>query len=122
MTGSACDLDGIVGSLITTITRVFFVLGGSVDRSNGPIEFSFEDGSCLLLECGPDGEALRLSRRPWDDPFSDPLTPENAEFVQRSGKWTAFDVSGETPYASFVDARLARCDPVRNIEGLITGL
>src|SRR5436190_1195550 len=93
VTGLSVDLAGVVGQRITTIRRIFFVAGGVVERSNGPIEFSFEDGSCLLLESGPDGETLRLSRASWQDPFLAPLSPENADFVARSGKWTAFCVS-----------------------------
>jgi hypothetical protein len=58
----------------------------------GPIELGLSGGSFLLFECGGSGEDLSVSQTPWTDPFVEPLSPENAEFVIQSGKWEALDL------------------------------
>lgn len=80
-----------IGERVIGIRRVLFCHGATVSGDEGPIELSFSDGSVLLFECGGSGEDLSISRAPWLDPFEEPLSPENTEFVMQSGKWEAFD-------------------------------
>jgi hypothetical protein len=81
----------------------------------GPIEFGLGDGSFLLFECGGSGEDLSVSRAPWIDPFVEPLSPENAEFVIRSGKWEALDLGSSVwSYRRLIGRTL---DSMREIGG-----
>lgn len=89
---SSTPNDFPVGTHVTTLRRVLFCHGATVQGDEGPIELGFSDGLTLLFECGASGEDLTVSRGPWIDPFEEPLSPENTEFVMRSGKWEAFDL------------------------------
>lgn len=52
------------------------------------------------------GERLAVDEHAWVDPFESDLDEANREFVARSGKWTAFDVSDEAPYDAFIGVRV----------------
>ncbi|MEU7475729.1 hypothetical protein AB0A63_07075 [Lentzea sp. NPDC042327] len=100
-------LDELLGSVIAKVRRVNYVRpGGHREAEEGPIELTLENGAVLLFESGSDGESLRLSTGEWADPFAGPLSPENQDFVARSGKWTAFDVSSEGDYRELVGRRV----------------
>jgi hypothetical protein len=108
--------------VVVAIRRVFFELHGQLDWSRGPVEFTFDDGSVLLLESGADGESLRITDNEWTDAFAGVLSRENAGFVERSGKWTAVDVSGEAPTASLVGARIGSVAQILTTTGGVAGL
>jgi hypothetical protein len=95
-------LVNLVGRVVIAIRRIFYEVRGVVNRSNGPIEFAFRDGGYLVLDAGADGYTLAAFSERWHDPFSGSLSAENAAFVEKSGKWTAFDVSAEAPYAALI--------------------
>ncbi|WP_227998309.1 hypothetical protein [Nocardia australiensis] len=95
-------LTATVGLRIGAIRRMFYVCGEDVDRSEGPIELTFDDGSVLLLDAGSDGEELRVGSVAWHDPFAGVTEPEYIEYVAESGKYTAFDVGSEHPYSQLV--------------------
>ncbi|MFC4376462.1 hypothetical protein ACFO5K_20405 [Nocardia halotolerans] len=99
-------LNGAVDGAIVSVRRMFYVLGDEVDRSEGPIEFTFHNGSTLLLDSGVDGADLRIVARPWRDPFEPLVDPVNIEYVAASGKYTAFDVTGESPYNALAGRRV----------------
>ncbi|MET8651296.1 hypothetical protein [Nocardia aurea] len=40
------------------------------------------------------------------DPFEEHMTPENIEYVARSGKYAAFDVGSEFPYIDVLGATI----------------
>ena len=65
---------------------------------------------------------MRLGIGEWTDPFAEPLSPENRDFVARSGKWKAFDVSHESNFGRLIGQRLrdlsllTRCGKVIGVE------
>ncbi|MCA2210896.1 MULTISPECIES: hypothetical protein [Nocardia] len=99
-------LNGAVDGTIVAVRRMFYVLGDEVDRSEGPIEFTFHNGATLLLDSGVDGSELRIRSAPWRDPFEPLVDPVNIEYVAESGKYTAFDVTDEEPYSAFTGRRV----------------
>ncbi|MEV5838062.1 hypothetical protein [Nocardia sp. NPDC052112] len=86
---------------------MFYVHGSDVDRTEGPIELTFEDGSVLLLDAGTDGEELRIASTPWRDPFVGLTEPEYIDYVAELGKYTAFDVGSEPPYSDLIGCHIA---------------
>ncbi len=99
-------LSAVVDATIIAVRRMFYVLGDDIDTAEGPIEFTFHDGSTLLLDVGVDGAELRIGAAPWRDPFEPLVDPVNIEYVAASGKYTAFDVTDEHPYVLFTGRRV----------------
>jgi hypothetical protein len=96
-------VDELVGKTIRRVRRVHYVdPSGEPDIGSGFIELSSDDGFVALFDSGADGESIRGEAREWVDPFTEPLTDENREFVRRHGKWTVFDRSGAAGYAQVV--------------------
>lgn len=87
---------------LTRVQRMHFVFDEVVDRSEGELQFEFDDGSVLLCEGDADGETIRFGDTAWPDPFADPLSGRDAEFVRVHGKWGLFDVSEEDPWNRIV--------------------
>jgi hypothetical protein len=113
-------LDSIVGARVERIRRVLCVNpDGTIEGGEGDLELTFADGNVRWFRVGGDGETLNVRDEPWTDPFAAPLSPENAEFVRRSGKWTAFDLTEVPPWSALVGPILA-VDPV-NRAGKMTG-
>jgi hypothetical protein len=79
-----------------------YVLEGFVTDDDGPLQVHFDSGALLRFDAGADGEMLRVDTIPWVDPFAEPLSGENREYVEQSGKWAEFDVSEEPPYSSLI--------------------
>lgn len=101
-------LNDLLTSAITRVRRINYVQpDGHREVSEGPVEFALDNGAVLRLESGADGESVRLCVGEWVDPFEEPLTPENWEFVARSGKWGAFDVSSEDGFRRLVGQRVS---------------
>jgi len=105
------SLPHLHGKVIVGVRRVWYCLRDDVTSTVGPIELSFTDGSVVRLDVGPDGEALAIATSAWVDPFAPPLSTENELFVETSGKWSAFDVSGQAPYSKLVGAAIAEVKP-----------
>ncbi|MFC6012223.1 hypothetical protein [Nocardia lasii] len=99
-------LNAAVDATIVAVRRMFYVLGDEIDRTEGPIEFTFTDGSTLLFDAGVDGAELRIGANPWRDPFEPLVDPVNIEYVAHSGKYTAFDVTDEEPYRALAGRRV----------------
>lgn len=97
------------------------MLAGRVESDNGPVEVTFSDGSTFLFNVGADGESLRIEEGQWRDPFQEPLSPENREFVERSGKVTAFDVSAKRPYDALIGRTVLDIQPIVGPLNKITG-
>ncbi|MEV6136054.1 hypothetical protein AB0L63_08325 [Nocardia sp. NPDC051990] len=100
-------LAAVVGRQIMAIRRMFYVHGTDVDRTEGPIELTFDDGSVLLLDAGTDGEELRVGSTRWRDPFAGLTEPEYIDYIAETGKYTAFDVGAELPYAQLLGCRIS---------------
>jgi hypothetical protein len=109
------------GRSITRLRRVMFVCRDKIDDTSGPLELSFDDGSTLLFDAGPDGEALAVKPAAWIAYFTEPISAKNQEFILRSGKWTGFDVSGQPPYSQLISTIVQEITPVRTPEDKIKG-
>jgi hypothetical protein len=116
------NLAEFVGGEIASIARRFYVFEGVAADDRGPVEFVFQDGRFVGLDVGGDGESIRLDEEPWVDPFRRPLSRENAEFVDSSGKWTRFDVSTIEAYAYLIGSRVSQFAPVMGSSGKVIGL
>ena len=111
-----------VGETIVGIRRMHYVFQGVTDESGGPLEVTLDGGGVFWLDAGPDGEVLKVKWERWEDPFLEPMTPVNREFVATSGKWTAFDVSDVAPYSAFVGATVHGAMPVSLPNGKVVGV
>jgi hypothetical protein len=80
---------------------VLYERHGTINPIDGPLEIEMS-GRFVVLGVGPDGERLRVDEGRWEDPFEEPLSPENRAFVEETGKWRRFDCSQEAPYSDFV--------------------
>jgi len=109
----------LVGSTVSRVRRILYVMpDGTINGDRGDLELT-TDGGVRVLGVGADGEALAVSSGSWTDAFAEPLTPENAAFVQRSGKGVAFDLSTVPPYSTLI-GRIASADPMER-DGKIIG-
>ena len=110
------------GKTVTSVRRIFYVFGDEVETSEGAVEFSFDDSTVLLLDSGADGERLRVGTERWMDPFEGKVTPENIEYVARSGKYTAFDVSAEFPYSDVLGGTVDDVEMTTLPSGAVSGV
>jgi hypothetical protein len=115
------ELTEIAGRVIVGVRRVCYVLRGDVTSTAGPLELSFADGSTLVLDAGPDGEALAVSTKPWVDPFASPLSSDNERYVGISGKWASFDVSREARYSGLLKMPVDGVEPHLTADGKVVG-
>lgn len=122
MTDVVGSLASIAGAVIVDVRRVFFVFQDAIDVSVGALELTFADGRTIVLDAGADGESLVVSTRRWEDPFlADAMTQENRDFIAKSGKWSAVDVSESPAYAIFVDSKVITVEFISPPGGKITG-
>jgi hypothetical protein len=95
-----------VGTPIRRVRRIHYVYDGRPDTDFGPVELTIGE-RLFLFDNEADGESLRVTETAWADPFPEPLSSEDREFVERSGKWTAFDVSTLRRWAKPIGERLS---------------
>ena len=69
-----------------------------------------------------DGDSVRIHNDAWIDPFAEPLSPANEDYVRTSGKWTKCDVSDEAPFAHLVGRKLIDVAPMPGATGKLYGL
>jgi hypothetical protein len=86
------SLADLVGSRITRVRRVHYVYRGVPDTDFGPLELTFWQPVRPVRQRWR-WRTLRVRATAWEDPFAEPLSAENRAFVEKSGKWAAFDVS-----------------------------
>ncbi len=58
----------------------------------------------------------------WADPFAEPLSHENAEFVRKAGKWTAFDLGAEPPYQELIGRVVTKVALYRSASDKVIGI
>lgn len=109
------DLRWMVGRLVQSVRRIWYVGPDGRLTDEGPVEIGFADGAAVVLCCGSDGQSLRVTEGPWADAFAPPLDADNDEFVRTSGKWTAFNVSDVPPYSHLIG------EPVREVVPMVSG-
>jgi hypothetical protein len=104
------------------VQRVRYVFQGAISDDDGPLQISFEGGVMLRFDAGADGETLHVDTTPWVDPFAEPLSDENREYVERSGKWTEFDVSDESPYSALIGETVYEVRLITETDGKLVGV
>jgi hypothetical protein len=110
-----------VGTPIRRARRIHYVYNGRPDTDFGPVELTIGERH-FLFDNEADGESLRVTETTWADPFPEPLRTENREFVQRSGKWTAFDVSSVGGWAKLIGEPLSDVEAITDDGGKTTGI
>lgn len=76
------------------------------------------DRETVVLDVASDW-TLTVTEGPWRDPFPEPLAPENREFVERCGRWTATAPLDEY---GMHGVTLRAVEPVRNEMGEVAGV
>jgi hypothetical protein len=116
------ELSDYLGDTVTGIRRIHHVLGDTVNRGVGAVEFRFASGKILFCDAGPDGDSIALTNAAWIDPFERRMTPENLEFIRRSGKRTAFDVSSHELFRGLIGGKVFDIAPMIGLSGKKFGL
>jgi hypothetical protein len=111
-----------LGRQLLGIRRMFYVYRDVTDRSNGALEFWFDQDRLLFLDGGPEGETLVVSDKKWNDPFERAQTDEDRRWIAEHGKWAAFDVTTDPEYSYLVGATLNAVQVLRNQWDRIVGL
>lgn len=118
---TASLLSDTLGRTLVRIRRVLYTHRGAVTQGGGPLELTFADGTAVVLDAGGDGESLAVVAGTWSDPFEEPLSEENRAFVEKSGKWAAFEVSARDPVRRAVGSQILQVEEVRNPSKKIVG-
>jgi hypothetical protein len=119
--GRLASVPELVGRTITGIRRLHYVYQGETNMLDGPIELTFGDGSVVLCDASADGR-LEFYGAAWVDPLQGPLSELDRLYVDRYGKWTAFDVSGNVPHGWLVGGTVRQALPKFNNLPELTGL
>lgn len=100
---------------------MWFEFRGQYDQTVGPLEMTFDNGAAVVLDAAANGQSLVVKVGTWEDPFEGKMTPENRQFVQSSGKWSAVDVRHASPYVDLVGERLTGVTPISVGQDDVTG-
>lgn len=109
------------GQPISRIRRIHYTIDGVANTDFGLLELTI-GGRVLLIDNASDGETLRVVGDEWQDPFTEPMSPENREFVAQSGKWAAYDVSGDREFAGLIGDVLQGVEPITNPADKVVGV
>jgi hypothetical protein len=111
----------LVGLEIKKIRRLHYVFQGDVNTSDGPIEVTFADGLVLMCDAAADW-TLEAYGAPWFDPLKEPLSESDQSYVERYGRWCAYDVTDQAPYKALVDQTVQQAIPQYNELLEMTGM
>jgi hypothetical protein len=111
----------LVGRTITRVRRLHYVYHDETNMLDGPIELTFSDGSIALCDASADWR-LEFYGAAWVDPFERPLSEPDRDYVERYGKWTAFDVSRNVPHGRLIGGTIRQSIPQFNNLLELTGL
>jgi hypothetical protein len=100
---------------------VLYEYAGKIDPNDGPLELKL-DGRTLLLDADADGERLRVVEQEWSDPFEEPLSEENRQYVAKHGMWRRVDCSRWEGYSSLVGQEVTEACVLVNEFGRIGGV
>ena len=115
-------LNSLLGQQVVGVERIHYTHHGQVTRDTGPLQVTTSSSDSLLLSGGGDGASLRVERGPWVDPFAGELSPENEEYVERSGNFDIFDAAEDPKYGRLVGGIIGAICPIRDEVGLLRGL
>jgi hypothetical protein len=116
------QLASLAGRRISRIRRIFYVFRDEVESRFGPVEVAFSEGAFVWFDSGADGYTLKIQFAEWVDIFAEPLSDENREYVAKSGKPMAFDVSDQPPYRDLVGQSVVDVRPQSDSPGKLTGV
>jgi len=120
--GGALRLTVLAGLSIVGLRRVAYAVGDQVVIAVGLLELTFSSGAVVVLDPGPDGEVLRVRWSPWSDPFAGSMSKENREYIARSGRWAARDVSSDEPYRDIIGRALVETERIESLQGKFIGV
>jgi hypothetical protein len=116
------SLRRMAGRVVLRVRCVYYEFQGSLDRSRGAFELTLDDGSVVVLDSASDGDSLRFDEGPWIDPFDGPLDEVNADFVAKSGKWTAFDVGDDPRFAALIGEKISDVRTIHDAMDKVIGV
>lgn len=112
----------LIGKTISTVELVVYQEpGGALEDGDYAVQFSTPTAVLLLWGRG-DGETLRVDDSAWVDPFIEPFSPENREYVARSGKWVKRDAPQVSRAGMTVGRRLVQAAPLRDAGTRLRGV
>lgn len=111
----------LVGRTITRMRRLHYVYHDEANMQDGPVELTFGDGSVALCDASADWR-LEFYGAAWVDPFEGQLSEPDHDYVERYGKWTAFDVSRNVPHGRLIGGTIRQALPQYNNLLELTGL
>lgn len=103
----------LVGREIARVRRLHYVFQGEVNASDGPIELTFSDGSVVMCDAAADW-TLEFFGAAWVDPIREPLNESNRAYVERYGRWAAYDLTEQVPYSWLVGQTVRQAIPQFN--------
>ena len=111
----------LVGREIARIRRLHYVFGGEANTKDGAIELTFADGSVVMCDAAADW-TLEFYGAAWVDPFHEPVNESDRDYLDRYGRWSAFDVTDQMPYGWLVGQQVRQALPQLNDLLEMTGL
>jgi hypothetical protein len=101
------------GRRVSRLRRVLYVSpDGERNDFDGDLEVSVDGGPTVVLAGAPDGDTMRWEQGEWIDPFAEPLSPENREHVELTGRWVAFDVGAWPGYVHAMGETILSVEPL----------
>ena len=114
-------LSSAAGKVIASIRRIIYVTDQE-HSENTQFELTFADNTVFLLGVASDGDSMSLSTTPWNDPFHNKRTPENLEFLQKSGHWVASDASDSKALQSMIGGTIQLIQMIIDYADRVTGV
>jgi len=111
----------LVGLEIARVRRLHYVFQGEANTSDGPIELTFADGSVVMCDAAADW-TLDFYGSAWVDPLREPLNESDKSYVDRYGRWCAYDVTDQPMYKGLVNRTVQQAIPQYNELLEMTGL
>jgi hypothetical protein len=111
----------LVGREISRIRRLHYVFRGEANTRDGAIELTFSDGSVVMCDAASDW-TIEFYGAAWVDPFEEPLSESDRAYLDRFGRWSAFDVSDQMPYGWLIGRQVRQSIPQFNDLLELTGL
>jgi Protein of unknown function (DUF3037) len=111
----------LVGREIARIRRLHYVFQDEVNASDGPIELTFADGSVVMCDSAADW-TLEFYGAAWVDPLPEPLSEADRAYVDRYGRWSAYDLTDQALYTGLANQTVQQAIPQYNELLELTGL
>ena len=118
---SEIDAESFVGRTARSFSRVLYEYKGSFDNNDGDLIIDF-DGTKLWLTSGPPYDSLIVKSGTWTDPFKEPVSPENSEFIATHGKWTLRVCDADLPFRECVGRKFVSVSNLMSMHGCLAGL